>query len=79
MGFIILDVIEVVTMEPEEYKGFMIVEAPGWMFEATKIVPSPHFKRPFRACTVQSLKISINNALDKIKPINRVKIVNNQG
>jgi len=66
-------------MEDEEYKGFMIVEAPGWMFEATKIVPSPHFKRPLNACTVKSLKISINNKLNKLKSINRNKSVNNQG
>ena len=57
-------------METEEYKGFVIVEAPGQMFKATKIVPSAHFKRPFNACTVESLKISINYALEKIKPIN---------
>jgi hypothetical protein len=79
VGVIILDVIGVVTMEPEEYKGFMIVEAPGWMFKATKIVPSPHFKRSLNACTVESLKISINNKLNKIKPISRNKPVNNQG
>ncbi|MFC1827887.1 hypothetical protein ACFLZQ_08195 [Thermodesulfobacteriota bacterium] len=64
-------------MEPEEYKGFMIVEAPGWMFKATRITPSPHFKRPLNACTVESLKISINNELNKIKPIIRNKPVNN--
>jgi len=52
-------------MEPEEYKGYMIVEAPGWMFKATKIVPSSHLKRTFNACTVESLKISINNELNK--------------
>ena len=65
-------------METEEYKGFVIVEAPGQMFKAIKIVPSAHFKRPFNACTVESLKISINYALEKIKPINRNKPVNNQ-
>ncbi|MFC1826477.1 hypothetical protein ACFLZQ_00895 [Thermodesulfobacteriota bacterium] len=64
-------------MKPEEYKGFMIVEAPGWMFEATKIEPSPHFKRSLNACTVESLKISINNELNKKKPIIRNKPVNN--
>ena len=64
-------------MEPEEYKGFLIVEAPGWMFKATKIVPSPHFKRPLKACTVKSLKIAINNKLDKLKPNVRNKPVNN--
>jgi len=65
-------------VETEEYKGFMIVEAPGKMFKATKIVPSAHFKRPFNACTVESLKISINYAMKKMKPINRNKPVNNQ-
>jgi len=58
-------------MEPEEYKGFMIVEAPGQMFTATKIVPSAHFKWPLNACTVESLKISINYALKKMKPVSR--------
>jgi hypothetical protein len=65
-------------VETEEYKGVLIVEAPGQMFKATKIVPSLHFKRPFNACTLESLKISINYALEKIKPINRNKPVNNQ-
>ena len=55
----------------------MIVEAPGWMFKATKIVPSSHLKRPLNACTVESLKISINNELNEIKPIIRNKLVNN--
>ena len=58
-------------MEPIEHKGFMIVEAPGWMFKATKIVPSPHFKHPINACTIESLKISINHKLNKIKPTTR--------
>jgi hypothetical protein len=66
-------------MEPEEYKGFMIVEAPGQMFKATKILPSGHFRRPLNACTVESLKISIDCKLNKMKPINRNKPVNNQG
>jgi hypothetical protein len=66
-------------VETEEYKGFVIVEAPGQMFEATKIVPSAHFKRPFNACTVESLKISINYALEKMKPVIRNKPVNSQG
>ena len=57
-------------MKPEEHNGFIITESPGGMFKATKIVPSAHFKRPFNACTVESLKISINYALEKIKPIN---------
>ena len=65
-------------METEEYKGFVIVEAPGQMFEATKIVPSAHFKRPFNACTVESLKISINYAMKKMKPITRNKPVNDK-
>ena len=63
-------------MEPEVYKGFVIDEAPGQMFKATKIVPSAHFKRPFYACTVDSLKISINYALQKMKSINRNTPVN---
>ena len=66
-------------METEEYKGFVIVEAPGQMFEATKIVPSAHFKRPFNACTVESLKIYIDYTLEKMKPVIRNKPVNNQG
>jgi len=66
-------------MEPVEHKGFLIVEAPGWMFKATKIVPSPHFKHPINACTVESLKISINHKLNKIKPVNRTKPVKSQG
>jgi len=73
MGFIILDTIGVVTMEPEEYKGFAIAEAPGWMFKATKIVPSPYFKHPLNACTVESLKIFLNFKLDKKKLIKRYK------
>jgi hypothetical protein len=77
-GVIILDVIGVVIMEPEEYKGFVIVEAPGWMFKATKIIPSPYFKHPLNACTVRSLKISINHKLNKKKPVYKNKSVNNQ-
>jgi hypothetical protein len=77
--FIILDIHGVVTMEPEEHKGFMIVEAPGWMFKATKIVQSPHFKHSLNACTVESLKIFINFKLNKMKPVNRNKSVNRQG
>jgi hypothetical protein len=65
-------------MEPEEYKGFAITEAPGWMFKATKIVPSPHFKHPLKACTVESLKIFLNFKLNKMKQIKRYKY-NNQG
>ena len=70
--------VKVVTVEPIEYKGFKIVEASGLMFKATKIVPSAHFKQPFYACTVDSLKISINYALNKMKPINRNKPTGNQ-
>ena len=66
-------------MEPEEYKGFMIVEAPGQMFKAIKKVPSGHFNRPLNACTVKSLKTSIDLALSKIKPVNRNKPVDRQG
>jgi hypothetical protein len=70
VGFIILDVREVI-MEPEEHKGFMIAEGPGQMFKATKIVPSAHFKHPINACSVESLKISIDYELNKKKHINR--------
>ena len=72
-----LDSIGVVTMEPEEHKGFMIVEAPGWMFKATKIIPSPHFKHPLKACTVESLKTFINFKLNKMKPFKKYKSANN--
>jgi hypothetical protein len=65
-------------MEPEEHKGFMIVEAPGWMFKASPIVPSAHFKHPLNACTLESLKIFIDFKLNKIKPRNRNKLVNNR-
>ena len=78
-GLYYLGCIGVINMEPEEYKGFMIVEAPGQMFKATKIVSSGHFKRSLNACTVESLKISIDYTLEKMKPINRNKPVNNQG
>ena len=64
-------------MEPEEHKGFMIVEAPGWMFKATTVIPSAFFKHTFNACTVESLKISINFELEKMKRINRYKPVKN--
>jgi len=76
--FNILNIIGVVTMEPEEHKGFMIIKSPGWMFKATKIVQSPHFKHSLNACTVESLKIFINFKLNKIKPRNRNKSVNKQ-
>ena len=51
-------------MDSEEYKGFMITEAPGWMYKATEIVSTAHFKHTFNACTVESLKTSINYALE---------------
>ena len=60
-----------VTMEPEEYNGFMISEAPGQMFKATKIVTSPYFKGHLSACSIESLKISINYELNKMKRINK--------
>lgn len=63
-------------MKPEEYKGFMIADAPGWMFKATKIVPTAHFKYPLNACSVESLKIFINYKLGKMNRINRYKPVN---
>lgn len=65
-------------MKPEEYKGFVIVEAPGWMYTATRIVPSAYFKHPLNACTVESLKIFVDFKLNKIKPRNRYKSLNNQ-
>ncbi len=77
VGFIILDVLGGVTMEPEEHKGFMISDAPGWMFKATKIIPSAHFKHTLNACTVESLKISINYELGKIKRRTQYKPVKN--
>ena len=76
VDFIILNGIGVVAMEPIEHKGFMIVEAPGWMFKATKIVPSPYFKHPLNACTIESLKTFINFKLNKMKPGTRNKAVN---
>mgnify|MGYP001826815659 CR=1 FL=1 len=77
--FNILNIIGVVTMEPEEHKGFMIIKSPGWMFKATKIVPSPHFKGPLNACTVESLKIFINFILNKIKPVYKYRSFKSQG
>jgi hypothetical protein len=65
-------------MKPEEYKGFLIVEASGWMFKATKILPSAYFKHPLNSCTVESLKIFIDFKLSKIKPRNRNKLAKNQ-
>jgi len=76
-ALLFLEVIGVITMEFEEHKGFMITEAPGWMFKAVKIVASPYFKHPFKACTVESLKISIDYALIKMKNINRYKPFSN--
>jgi len=78
VGFIILDGIGVVTMEPEEYKGFMITEAPGWMYKANEIVSTAHFKHTFNACTVESLKTSINYALEKREQSNRKLILRNK-
>jgi hypothetical protein len=66
-------------MQPEEHNGFIIADAPGQMFKATKIVPSAHFKRPLNACSVKSLKTSINYELNKIKPSNKNNTVNKQG
>lgn len=64
-------------MEPEEYKGFMITETPGWMYKATEIVSTSHFKHTLNACSVESLKISINYELEKMKRINKYKRFNN--
>ena len=64
-------------MKPEEHKGFLITEAPGKMFKATKIVPSAHFNRPFNACTVKSLKISIDCEVNRTKKVMRKKPDNN--
>ena len=58
-------------MEPEEYNGFMIADAPGQMFKATKIVPCRYFNGPLNACSIESLKTSINYELNKMKPINK--------
>ena len=64
-------------MKPEEYKGFMIADAPGQMFKATIIVPSSYFKRPLTACSIESLKISINYELGRINRKKRKKPVKN--
>jgi hypothetical protein len=64
-------------MKPEEYNGFMITDAPGQMFKATIIVPSPYFKRPLTACSIESLKISINYELGRINRKKRKKSVKN--
>ena len=77
VGFFILVLKGVITMQPEEHKGFMISDAPGWMFKATKIIPSAFFKNSLNACTVESLKISINYELEKMKRANRYKTFNN--
>ena len=77
MGFNILDVLKGFTMKPEEHKGFMIAEAPGWMFKATKIIPSAFFKHTYTACTVESLKIYINFKLEKMKKNKGYKQFNN--
>jgi hypothetical protein len=47
------------------------------MFKATRIIPSAFFKNAFNACTVESLKISINYELGKMKRNNKYKRVNN--
>jgi hypothetical protein len=47
------------------------------MFKATKIRPSAFFKHTFNACTVESLKISINYELEKMKRANRYRRVRN--
>jgi len=62
-------------MKSEEYKGFLITEAPGLMFKATIIKPSAHFSRPFNACTVKSLKILIDYENKKKKSTIRKKPV----
>lgn len=77
MGFIFFYVIGRVTMEPEEYKGYMITEAPGGMFKATEIGPSAQFKHPLNACTIKSLKISINYELNRTKRVKIKKPANN--
>ena len=58
-------------MDSEEYKGFMITEAPGWMYKATEIVSTSHFKHTFNACSVESLKTSIKYELEKREQSNR--------
>jgi hypothetical protein len=78
VGFIISEGRGGVTMEPEEHKGFIIADAPGQMFKATKIVPSPRFKRPLNACSVESLKTSIDYELNRMKPGNKNKPGNKQ-
>lgn len=58
-------------MEPEEHKGFMMTEAPGWMYKATEIVSTSHFKHTLNACTVEALKSSINYELEKRERSNK--------
>jgi len=65
-------------LKPEEYKGFMIADAPGKMFKATKIVPSLHFKGPLNACSVESLKTSITYELNKMKHIKKTSLPHNK-
>ena len=62
-------------MEPEEHKGFMITEAPGWMYKATEIVSTSHFKHTLNACTVESLKSSINYELEKRERSNKKPVI----
>ena len=66
-----------ITMESEEYNGFMIADAPGQMFKATKIEPSPYFNGPLNACSIESLKISINYELGRLNRKKRIKPVKN--
>jgi len=58
-------------MDSEEYKGFKITEAPGWMYKATEIVSTALFKHTFNACSVESLKTSIKYELEKREQSNR--------
>ena len=63
-------------MKSEEYEGYMITEAPGGMFKATEIEASSHFKHPLNACTIKSLKISINYEVNRTKQVRKKKPVN---
>jgi len=55
----------------------MIADAPGQMFKATKIEPSPYFNGPLNACSIESLKISINYELGRLNRKKRKKPVKN--
>ena len=74
VGFIFFNVIGRVAMEPEEYKGYMITEAPGGMFKATEIEPYSQFKPPLNACTIESLKISINYEIIRTKRVRKKRV-----